>query len=64
MNAGLVKSLVLDKRRELGALPNEELQFKADRDEHGQADFVRRPAHHGAGGPGEVAQAGKGICDD
>jgi type III restriction enzyme len=34
MKAGLVKSLVLDKRRELGALPNEELQFKADRDEH------------------------------
>jgi len=30
---GLVKSLVLDKRRELGALPNEELQFKADRDD-------------------------------
>lgn len=35
MHEGLVKSLVLDKRRELGALPNEELQFKADRDEHG-----------------------------
>lgn len=35
MKAGLVKSLVLDKRRELGALSNEELQFKADRDEHG-----------------------------
>lgn len=35
MKTGLVKSLVLDKRRELGALPNEELQFKADRDEHG-----------------------------
>ncbi len=36
MKAGLVKSLVLDKRRELGALSNEELQFKADRDEHGR----------------------------
>jgi type III restriction enzyme len=36
MKAGLVKSLVLDKRRELGALPNAELQFKADRDETGQ----------------------------
>ena len=36
MKAGLVKSLVLDKRRELGALPNEDLQFKADRDEHGR----------------------------
>ena len=35
MKAGLVKSLVVDKRRELGALSNEELQFKADRDEHG-----------------------------
>jgi len=35
MKSGLVKSLVLDKRRELGALSNEELQFKADRDEHG-----------------------------
>ena len=35
MREGLVKSLVLDKRRELGALSNEELQFKADRDEHG-----------------------------
>jgi type III restriction enzyme len=35
MHEDLVKSLVLDKRRELGALPNEELQFKADRDEHG-----------------------------
>ena len=37
MREGLVKSLVLDKRRELGALPNAELQFKADRDEHGNA---------------------------
>ena len=36
MRAGLVKSLVLDKRRELGALSNDELQFKADRDEHGR----------------------------
>lgn len=36
MRAALVKSLVLDKRRELGALSNEELQFKADRDEHGK----------------------------
>jgi type III restriction enzyme len=35
MRDGLVKALVLDKRRELGALSNEELQFKADRDEHG-----------------------------
>lgn len=35
MKAGLIKSLVIDKRRELGALSDEELQFKADRDEHG-----------------------------
>lgn len=35
MREGLVKSLVLDKRRELGALADDELQFTADRDEHG-----------------------------
>ncbi|MDR0353534.1 MAG: DEAD/DEAH box helicase family protein [Opitutaceae bacterium] len=35
MRQGLVKSLALDKRRELGAVPNEALRFKADRDEHG-----------------------------
>lgn len=34
MRAGLVKSLVLDKRKEIGALP---LEFKAERDEHGDA---------------------------
>jgi len=33
MRSGLVKSLVLDKRKELGALP---LNFKAERDEDGQ----------------------------
>lgn len=32
MRAGLVKALVLDKRREIGALP---LEFKAERDESG-----------------------------
>jgi type III restriction enzyme len=32
MRAGLVKSLVLDKRKEIGALP---LEFKAERDEQG-----------------------------
>lgn len=32
MRAGLVKSLVLDKRKEIGALP---LEFKAERDEDG-----------------------------
>lgn len=35
MRAGLVKSLVLDKRSEIGALSNDELDFKADRDENG-----------------------------
>jgi type III restriction enzyme len=33
MRAGLVKSLVLDKRKEIGALP---LEFKAERDENGE----------------------------
>ena len=33
MRAGLVKSLVLDRRKEIGALP---LDFKAARDEDGQ----------------------------
>ena len=33
MRAGLVKSLVLDRRKEIGALP---LEFKAERDEDGQ----------------------------
>lgn len=37
MRAGLVKSLVLDKRSEIGALSNEELDFRADRDENGDA---------------------------
>ncbi|KAI9549393.1 hypothetical protein GHT06_007193 [Daphnia sinensis] len=32
MRAGLVKSLVLDRRKEIGALP---LEFKAERDESG-----------------------------
>jgi len=35
MRAGLVKSLVLDKRSEIGALDNDSLEFKADRDEDG-----------------------------
>jgi len=35
MRAGLVKSLVLDKRSEIGALSHEDLDFKADRDENG-----------------------------
>lgn len=34
MRAGLVKSLVLDRRKEIGALP---LAFKAERDAHGNA---------------------------
>ena len=35
MKQGLVKSLVLDKRSEIGALSDEELEFKAYRDEDG-----------------------------
>jgi type III restriction enzyme len=35
MRSGLVKSLVLDKRSEIGALDNDSLEFKADRDEDG-----------------------------
>ena len=35
MRAGLVKSLVLDKRREIGAVPLESLEFKAERDDDG-----------------------------
>lgn len=35
MRAGLVKSLVLDKRREIGAIPLESLEFKAEREDDG-----------------------------
>lgn len=35
MRQGLVKALVLDKRKEIGALSDEELEFKAFRDENG-----------------------------
>jgi type III restriction enzyme len=35
MRLGLVKSIVLDKRKEIGALSDEELEFKAYRDEDG-----------------------------
>lgn len=35
MKQGLVKALVLDKRKEIGALSDEELEFKAYRDEDG-----------------------------
>ena len=35
MKQGLVKSLVLDQRREIGALANEDVNFKADRDDDG-----------------------------
>ena len=35
MRAGLVKSLVLDRRKEIGALANEVLNFQAERDEDG-----------------------------
>ena len=36
MRAGLVKALVLDKRRELGSVPLESLDFKAERDDEGR----------------------------
>jgi len=51
----LVKSLVLDKRRERGALSNAELQFKADRDET-ENPFWSEGTHHGSGRCGEVAE--------
>lgn len=35
MRSGLVKSLVLDKRREVGAVPLEALEFKAEREDDG-----------------------------
>jgi len=35
MRAGLVKALVLDKRREIGAIPLEALDFKAEREDDG-----------------------------
>lgn len=35
MREGFVKSLVLDKREEVGAIPNDELEFRADRDADG-----------------------------
>jgi type III restriction enzyme len=35
MRSGLVKSLVLDKRSEIGSLDNESLEFRADRDDDG-----------------------------
>lgn len=35
MRAGLVKSLVLDKRREIGSVPLESLEFKAEREDGG-----------------------------
>ena len=39
MRQGLVKALVLDKRSELGSLSNEDLNFKAYRDEDGNAQL-------------------------
>lgn len=36
MGAGLVKSLVLDKRKEIAALQNRDLDFNAERDERGK----------------------------
>jgi type III restriction enzyme len=35
LQKGFVKSLVLDKRKEIGSIPNDELNFKSEKDEHG-----------------------------
>lgn len=40
MKQGLVKSLVLDRRKEIGALSHEELEFKAYRDEGGNPQLA------------------------
>ena len=40
MRQGLVKSLVLDRRSEIGALSDEELEFKAYRDENGNPQLA------------------------
>jgi type III restriction enzyme len=40
MRLGLVKSLVLDKRSEIGALSDEQLEFKAYRDEDGNPQLA------------------------
>lgn len=40
MMQGLVKSLVLDRRSEIGALSDEELEFKAYRDENGNPQLA------------------------
>jgi type III restriction enzyme len=40
MKQGLVKSLVLDRRSEIGALSDEELEFKAYRDESGNPQLA------------------------
>jgi type III restriction enzyme len=40
MKQGLVKSLVLDRRSEIGALSDEELEFKAYRDENGNPQLA------------------------
>jgi type III restriction enzyme len=40
MRQGLVKSLVLDRRSEIGALSDEDLEFKAHRDENGNPQLA------------------------
>lgn len=44
MKLGLVKSLVLDKRSEIGALSDEQLEFKAYRDENGNPQLAEANA--------------------
>ncbi len=55
MRAGLVKSLVLDRRKEIGALP---LEFKAERDESGNPTLSEGQRVMLQGGLAEAAQAG------
>jgi type III restriction enzyme len=57
MKAGLVKSLVLDKRRELGAVANAELEFRAERDADGNVISLSE-------GQRMMIRAGKGIHGD
>ena len=61
MRAGLVKSLVLDRRKEIGALP---LEFKAERDEDGKPVLSEGQRVMLRAGPAKAAQAGNRLCQD
>jgi type III restriction enzyme len=62
MKRGLVKSLVLDRRSEIGALSDEELEFKADRDENGNPQLSEGQRVMLRAGLTKAAQAGKRLC--